>query len=70
MKPQHVNPEEALQVHREVRAKKSLGIHWGTFILTEEHYLEPPQRLKAALRANNLPEGDFFVIKHGETVVI
>ena len=70
MKPQHVNPEEAVLVHRDVKAKKSLGIHWGTFALAFEHYLEPPQRLKAALQANGIPEEDFFVTRHGETVVI
>ena len=70
MRPQHVNPEEAVLVHKDVRAKKSLGIHWGTFALAFEHYLEPPQRLKAALQANGIPEEDFFVTRHGETVVI
>jgi len=70
LKPQHVNPEEAVLVHRDVKAKKSLGIHWGTFTLAFEHYLEPPQRLKAALQANGIPEEDFFVTRHGETVVI
>ena len=36
MKPQHINPEDAVLVHQEVKAKKSLGIHWGTFNLSYE----------------------------------
>ncbi len=36
MKCQHVNPEDAVQVHEDVRAKKSLAIHWGTFNLSYE----------------------------------
>jgi N-acyl-phosphatidylethanolamine-hydrolysing phospholipase D len=36
MKSQHVDPEEAVQIHLDVQAKKSLGIHWGTFNLSCE----------------------------------
>ena len=36
MKPHHVNPEEAVQVHEDIRAKTSIGINWGTFRMTTE----------------------------------
>ena len=42
MKYQHVHPGEAVEIHKDIRSKKSLGIHWGTFMLTTEYYLEPP----------------------------
>ncbi|XP_042898871.1 N-acyl-phosphatidylethanolamine-hydrolyzing phospholipase D isoform X2 [Parasteatoda tepidariorum] len=38
MKYQHVNPEEAVQIHSDVRSKRSLGIHWGTFNLANEDF--------------------------------
>lgn len=36
MKSQHVDPEEAVQVHVDIKAKNSLAIHWGTFALAYE----------------------------------
>lgn len=31
MAPQHVDPFEAVQIHLDVRARRSVPIHWGTF---------------------------------------
>lgn len=31
MHPQHVSPEESVEIHKEIRSKFSLGVHWGTF---------------------------------------
>lgn len=36
MKSQHVDPEEAVQIHMDIQAKTSLAIHWGTFALAYE----------------------------------
>jgi len=70
MKQHHMNPEEALQAHADIKAKKSIGIHWGTFILTDEPLDEPPQKLGAALQQKKNPAPDFTVLKHGETLVL
>ncbi len=45
MKPQHMDPQEALEAHRILAAKQSIGIHWGTFQLTDEAREEPAQVL-------------------------
>lgn len=49
MKPQHMDPEEAAQCHQDIRAVNSIGIHWGTFRLTDEPVTEPRERLAAAM---------------------
>lgn len=67
MRSQHVDPEEAVKIHLDVRAQRSVGIHWGTFALAHEFYLEPPQKLKEECEKVDLPEDEFFVMKHGES---
>ncbi len=67
MKIMHVNPEEAVKIHQDVRARYSVGIHWGTFELTDEPIDEPPKRLAAALKEAQIDPEQFFVMKHGET---
>ncbi len=68
MRRHHMNPEEAVRVHTDVRASKSVAIHWGTFMLTDEPLDEPPRRLEAALKAEGLGPDDFVVLRHGETL--
>src|SRR4030095_14408752 len=48
MQPVHLNPEEALQAGLDVGAERLLGIHYGTFDLTDEPLDEPPRRFHAA----------------------
>ncbi|XP_041113404.1 N-acyl-phosphatidylethanolamine-hydrolyzing phospholipase D-like isoform X2 [Polyodon spathula] len=67
MKAQHVDPEEAVRIHIDVQAKCSLGIHWGTFALAYEFYLDPPVKLKEAMERYGLNHDNFFVLKHGES---
>ncbi len=67
MKEQHLNPAESVQVHRDVGAKRSVGVHWGTFNLTDEPLDQPPQDLATARAAANLPADDFFLLAVGET---
>ncbi|XP_021240199.1 N-acyl-phosphatidylethanolamine-hydrolyzing phospholipase D isoform X1 [Numida meleagris] len=67
MKYQHVDPEEAVRIHIDVQAKKSVAVHWGTFALANEYYLDPPVKLNEALERYGLKKEDFFVLNHGES---
>jgi N-acyl-phosphatidylethanolamine-hydrolysing phospholipase D len=70
MTEQHMNPAEAVQAHKDLGAHRSIGIHWGTFSLTDEPLDAPPRDLAAARRALGVADEDFFVLKIGETRTI
>ena len=67
MAEQHVNPEEAVRVHQDLRAKRSMGIHWGTFQLTDESLDVPPLALARARKHLQVADDDFFVMAVGQT---
>ncbi|XP_055009506.1 N-acyl-phosphatidylethanolamine-hydrolyzing phospholipase D isoform X2 [Boleophthalmus pectinirostris] len=67
---QHVDPAEAVQIHEDLQAKQSVAIHWGTFALAHEYYLEPPVRLREALEQKGLKPESFFVLNHGESRLV
>ena len=63
----HVNSDEAVRAHRDLNARYSVGMHWGTFRLTDERLDEPPRKLAEALSAAGIPPERFFLMKHGES---
>ena len=68
MSAQHVNPEEAVKIHRDLRATLSVGIHWGTFQLTDEPLDQPVSDLAAARSRFGLGQREFITLRHGETL--
>lgn len=70
MAEQHCNPEEATKIHLELGAKQSIGMHWGTFQLTDEAREAPLTALTAALTAAKLPLTSFRAIDPGESIVV
>ncbi|CAO2658238.1 Nn.00g059610.m01.CDS01 [Neocucurbitaria sp. VM-36] len=64
----HANPKDAVNIFLDTKCKKGLGMHWGTWVLTEEEVLEPPRKLKEALRWKEVEEvGVFDVCDIGES---
>jgi N-acyl-phosphatidylethanolamine-hydrolysing phospholipase D len=61
----HTDPEEAVIIHREIRSKKSVGVHWGTFPLGFEHYHQPKEDLLKAVEKHGLKNDEFVTIQHG-----
>jgi len=65
MKCQHVDASEAVQVHEDVRSRRSMAIHCATFCLTDEPFDEPFVLLKQALEKKGLPGNEFAALRHG-----
>ncbi len=68
MSSMHANPFDSVNIFIDTKCKKAMGIHWGTWVLTSEDVLEPPQLLKQAMKWKGLPEtGVFDVCDIGES---
>ena len=68
MERQHLNPEQAVRAFQDLGARALLGMHWGTFKLTDEPLDEPPQRLEAERRRLGLSPERVRVLAVGETL--
>ena len=62
----HTTPEEALNVAKDLKSKKVLGMHWGTFVLSFEPVMEPPMRLKENAENYGYHQKDVFTFKIGQ----
>ena len=62
----HTSPEEALQAAQDLKSKKVLGTHWGTFVLSLEPIMEPPKRFKANAEKFGFKKDDALIFKIGE----
>jgi L-ascorbate metabolism protein UlaG (beta-lactamase superfamily) len=70
MREHHCNPAEAVQIHRDIGARVSVAMHWGTFQLTDEGRDEPPRALKTALAAANVAPDHFLILEPGQSIVV
>lgn len=68
MSPMHANPRDSVEIFRDTKCKKALGMHWGTWVLTEEDVLEPPKMLRKALAHHDIAQtGVFDICDIGES---
>jgi len=67
MTPVHMNPDEAVRAHRAVGSRRSIGMHFGTFQLTDEAIDAPLQALAAARTAHGVAPASFDTLGFGET---
>jgi L-ascorbate metabolism protein UlaG (beta-lactamase superfamily) len=64
----HMNPEEAVQAHLDLGGPESIGMHFGTFQLTNEGIDEPLRALDEGRRAHGIHAERFRAIGFGDAV--
>ena len=62
MRPVHISPIEAAELHKVLKPRVSMAIHFGTFALGDDGELEPVVELRRVL--DN--ESSFWVLEQGE----
>lgn len=65
MRGQHMDPEQAVSLHRALNEPVSIPIHWGVFELADESLDVPPEILSQAMQAAQLDESRFSAWKIG-----
>jgi L-ascorbate metabolism protein UlaG (beta-lactamase superfamily) len=68
MAAQHCDPEEAVRIFEHVGAKAAVGMHWGTFKLTDEPRGEPEVRLAAEVARCGIDPGRFVALHPADVV--
>jgi L-ascorbate metabolism protein UlaG (beta-lactamase superfamily) len=62
----HIDPKEALQAFRDLRARSMLAMHFDTFVNSLDEYGEAPRLLRELLPEYELTERRVAVLRHGE----
>ncbi len=62
-----MDPDEAVQACRDMRAARLASMHWGTFVLTQEPLLEPLERIREAWQRAGLSGEALWDLAIGET---
>ncbi|PIL33755.1 hypothetical protein GSI_04380 [Ganoderma sinense ZZ0214-1] len=63
----HASPSDAVEIYKDIGARKAVGMHWGTWMLTSEPVMEPPRLLKECAAKAGLAPDAFTVCGLGET---
>lgn len=67
MQSQHMNPTQAVALHRAAGCPLTIPIHWGVFELADESLDAPPAVLSQAMQAAQLDENLFSAWRIGES---
>jgi L-ascorbate metabolism protein UlaG (beta-lactamase superfamily) len=66
----HLNPEDAVKVHKLLEPDLSIGIHYLTFPQGEDQIYEPVLELFEELKKNNISPQKFILVNTGKSINI
>ena len=70
MRPQQMDPADAVRAFSALGAERFIAMHWGTFKLTDEDLREPPALLRETWKRENLPDDRLEIPAIGETLLL
>lgn len=70
MSPMHMDPYQAIEVHKELKIKTSVAIHFGTFKLADDGQDEAKDIITKVVSKSITPKIDFRVLDTGQTIII
>ncbi|WP_372652695.1 MBL fold metallo-hydrolase [Halobacteriovorax sp.] len=66
MKEQHLNPRDSVMAHLDLNSKLTIGMHFGTFKLTDEGINMPTEELESALTEFGIKKNEFIAPFFGQ----
>ena len=69
MSPIHCDPDQAIRIHSDVKSRKSIPCHYGTFPLAMDGQTEPIDEL-VSLSAYQEIQNDFIILTEGKSLII
>ena len=66
----HVHPRDSVRIHRDVRSRHSVAVHWGTVKLSDEMVMAPKLELERAAKEGGLAKDEFITTMHGRTMLL
>jgi L-ascorbate metabolism protein UlaG (beta-lactamase superfamily) len=65
MSPIHCSPQEAVQIHKDLKSPQSIASHFGTFPLADDGCDDPIEGLRIALEREGIPQAQFMTLEEG-----
>ncbi|GAA95819.1 uncharacterized protein L969DRAFT_51286 [Mixia osmundae IAM 14324] len=66
----HASPNDAVIIHKHIKSKRSIAMHWGCWALGDEIFSKDEERVAKACRDAGLDEKVFNTLNIGETLRI